>query len=779
MRTFSKRASFYFVGSLALALLPSGCGSDDSDDSGGSAATGGTAGAPAGASGGAPLANGGSMVGTGGRPPGVGGLPGSGGQGAGLGGSGGISSGGGISTTGGSGDGGSGQAGTGSTDGGASNSGGAMGVGGSASGAGGASSGGGTIGTGGRPSATGGATATGGSAGSTSSGGSAGTGAGGVPSGDSVCGVDAGRATGKLQMENLCRGLVSVRSGGGSFLSWRLMGYEPMDAAFNVYRDGTLVNDSPIGDSTNYYDEGAPAGATYTVRVVIDGVEGGDSSVSRSDDSPTPTWDQNYIELPLQTTATYSAGDTSPGDLDGDGEYELVVKEENTPRDPSHDGMTGQPKFAAYELDGTLLWRVDLGVNIRESEHTTPFLVYDFDGDGRAELIVKTAPGTRDGLGAFLSKGPAAYDDDAADHRNSAGRVLSGPEYLTVFSGTDGAELATIEYHAPFGSGDWGDDWGNRGDRYNASAAFLDGTGRPSAVMQRGYYERTTFGAYDYRDGDLSLAWVFDTQDSGNRAYAGQGNHTLMVADGDGDGRQEIIPGGITISPDGHGICGLDFYAHGDALHISDLVPSRPGLEVFQPFEGTGVPAYAVRDVMTCETLWRGPTTTSEGPARGVGADVSPGNPGAETWASGSGLLSAEDGRNVGGAPRAVNFLLWWDGDESRELLDGNTVSQYDGEGQGFTAAGCTSINGSKSVPNLSADLFGDWREEVVFLCGGSLRIYTTTQLTTRRIYTLMHDPQYRMNVSSQNATYNQPPHTGFHIGGGMDEPPEPDINVR
>ncbi len=597
--------------------------------------------------------------------------------------------------------------------------------------------------------------------------------------GETVCGVTPQAATGSLHMENLCRGLVSVRTPAGNFLSWRLLGYEPPEAGFNLYRNGELVNESPITTSTNYLDPGASADASYTVRLVLAGVEGGDSSASRADESPTPTLTQNYIEIPLQTSPGYSAGDASPGDLNGDGEYELVVKEENSPRDPSHDGVTGQPKFAAYDLNGNLLWRVDLGVNIRESEHTTPFLVYDFDGDGRAELIVKTAPGTRDGTGQFLNKGPAANDDDTADYRNSAGRVLSGPEYLTVFSGTDGAELATIDYHAPFNSGNWGDDYGNRSDRYNASAAFLDGTGRPSAVMQRGYYERTTFGAYDYRDGELSLVWVFDSQEPGNDHFGGQGNHTLMVADGDGDGRQEIIPGGATIGPDGRGLCSLDFYAHGDSLHITDLVPSRPGLEVFQPFEGTGVPAYAVRDLMTCETLWRGPITTSEGPGRGVAADISPANPGAEVWTSDSPLQSAADGSQLGAAPLAANFLLWWDGDESRELLDGNTVSQFDGEGEGFTATGCTPINGTKSVPSLSADLFGDWREEVVFLCGNALRVYTTTQLTERRIYTLMHDPQYRMNVSSQNASYNQPPHTSFHIGAGMAPPPVPDIQVR
>jgi rhamnogalacturonan endolyase len=235
----------------------------------------------------------------------------------------------------------------------------------------------------------------------------------------------------------------------------------------------------------------------------------------------------------------------------------------------------------------------------------------------------------------------------------------------------------------------------------------------------------------------------------------------------------------MTLSPDGRGMCANSFYGHGDALHIGDFVPSRPGLEVFQPTESSGVPAYFVRDARTCEVIWQGPNSSGEGPGRGVADDISPDNPGAEAWVNSAGLFSATTGSNVGSNPSSCNFLIWWDGDESRELLNGNAVSQYDGAGQGFTASGCSSINGTKSVPNLSADLVGDWREEVVFLCGESLRVYTTTQATTRRIYTLMHDPQYRANVSSQNATYNQPPHTSFHIGNGMAAPPQPNIHVR
>jgi rhamnogalacturonan endolyase len=392
-----------------------------------------------------------------------------------------------------------------------------------------------------------------------------------------------------------------------------------------------------------------------------------------------------------------------------------------------------------------------------------------------------TARTVRDGTGTYLHTGPAANDTDSADYRNSAGKILGGgPEYLTVFSGRTGAELATIMYHAQYASGSWGDTTGNRSDRYNASAAFLDATGRPSAVMQRGYYAKTTLGGYNYRDGQLTLLWSFDSQASGNGSYAGQGGHHLMVADVNGDNRTEIILGGATVGADGRGMCYEPFYANGDALHVGDFIPSRPGLEVFLPHENGQAPAYSMRDARTCAVIWQGPANGGvEGPGRGVADDISPTNPGAEAWVNSAGLFSGATGSNVGNNPTSCNFLLWWDGDESRELLNSNSVSEYDGAGSGFTASGCSSINGTKSVPNLSADLIGDWREEVIFLCGGNLRMYTTTQATTRRIYTLMHDPQYRMNVSSENATYNQPPHTSFHIGNGMAEPPRPNITVR
>jgi len=582
------------------------------------------------------------------------------------------------------------------------------------------------------------------------------------------CGTTPALAQGRIQMEDLCRGVVAVRSGSANFVSWRLLGYEPDEIAFNVYRGGTKLNATPIADSTNYLDQGAPADAQYTVRAVLSGTEQADSEQAG-------TWPQNYLTIPLDAPAGYTAGDTSVGDLDGDGSYELVVKWESMPRDNSQAGVTGTTKLDGYELDGTRLWRIELGRNIREGAHYTQFIVYDLDGDGTSEVACKTAPGTIDGLGENVLLGG---DDANADYRNGDGYVLSGPEYLTVFSGKTGENLATVPFEVARGSvSAWGDEYGNRVDRFLSAVAFVEDSGRPTLIMARGYYTRATLTAWNFREGELTRIWTADS--NAETAYSGQGAHAISVADVDADGRQEIVYGASTIDDDGTRLCATG-EGHGDSLHVSDLVPTRPGVEVFMPHEATDSAAYTMRDGATCEILWQGPNNGgSEGPGRGVAADIDPGSPGAEAWINDAGLFAGATGAGAGSRPGSCNFLLWWDGDSSRELLDGTVVSDVDGEGQGFTAEGCSAINGSKSNPNLSADLIGDWREEVVFRCGNDLRLYTTSQPTTTRIYTLMHDPQYRAAVAWQNVAYNQPPHPSFHIGGGMAPPPRPDIHVR
>jgi rhamnogalacturonan endolyase len=583
-------------------------------------------------------------------------------------------------------------------------------------------------------------------------------------------------------VENLDRGVVAVAQGGGVYVGWRMFGYEydrdrPERIAYNLYRDGALL--TTVADSTNFLDPGGAAASSYAVSVVIDGVEGPLSS-------PITPWAQNFLRVPLQSPgAIYNAHDASLGDVDGDGQYEIIMLwEPSDAKDNSQGGITSNVFIDALRLDGTRLWRIDLGPNLRAGEHYNQFVVIDADGDGRAELGLKTAPGTRDGTGQFLSRGPAADDDDSAVFRNDTGYVLSGPEYFTVFEGATGRELATAQYHVVRGQVNaWGDNYGNRVDRFLAAAAYVDDTGLPSFVMARGYYTRTTLGAWNWRNGQLSQLWVFDSdqtpRDAAGNPYTGQGAHSLSVANVDADPEQEIIYGEMTIDNDGTGKCSTGLN-HGDALHVGDFVLDHPGLEAFMPAEDTEKPYFTLRDPNTCEILQQS-TQTGADVGRAVADDVRADNPGAEFWAaSGVGLTSATTGQLLGGAqPNSINFLIWWDADETRELENGTAISKL-GAGTLLSCAECASNNGTKSVPNLVADLIGDWREEVIWreLDNSALRIYTTTDVTARRIYTLMHDPQYRSAISWQNVAYNQPPHPSFHIGSGMAAPPTPDIRV-
>lgn len=583
-------------------------------------------------------------------------------------------------------------------------------------------------------------------------------------------------AAGTRQMEFLDRGVVAVKTGTGVFVSWRLLGTEGSNVLFNVYRDGTKVNASPITNSTNLQDASGTSSSKYTVRAVVGGTE-------QSASAAASVWGNNYLSVPLSIPAggttpdgvayTYSANDASAGDLDGDGEYELIVKwDPSNSKDNSQSGYTGEVFIDAYKLNGTRLWRISLGKNIRAGAHYTQFMVYDLDGDGKAEVAMKTADGSKDGTGTVIG-------DASKDYRNSSGYVLSGPEFLTIFNGQTGKALSTVNYEPARGNvSDWGDNYGNRVDRFLAAIAYLDGE-RPSLVMARGYYTRTVLVAYNWRNGQLTKQWTFDSNTSGNSGYAGQGNHNLSVADVDGDGKDEIIYGAMAVDDNGKGLYTTGLH-HGDAMHLSDLDPDRAGLEVFQVHETPSNAGVEFRDARTGQLIWGIPTTKDIG--RGMAADIDPRYKGAEVWADG-GLYTAK-GQKIGTTlPSSTNFGIWWDGDLLRELLDSNRIDKWDYANSKtvnlLTASGVSSNNGTKSTPNLQADLFGDWREEVVWRTSDSsaLRIYTTTAVTDKRIYTLMHDPVYRLGIAWQNVAYNQPPHTGFYLGEGMSTPPVPNIH--
>jgi hypothetical protein len=584
---------------------------------------------------------------------------------------------------------------------------------------------------------------------------------------------------GQYQMEKLNRGVVAVRTGTNNFVSWRFLGNEDNKITFNLYRGTTKVNATPL-NVTNYTDIGAASNSLYYVRSIVNNTEQPQSET-------VSVWGQQYLSIPLQIPAggttpdnvafTYSANDCSVGDVDGDGVYEIFVKwEPSNAKDNSQSGYTGNVFIDCYKLNGTRLWRIDLGRNIRAGAHYTQFQVYDFNGDGKAEMMVKTSDGTRDGRGTVIGNANT-------DHRNSAGYVLTGSEYLSVFNGETGAVMATANYLPGRGTvSAWGDNYGNRVDRFNAGVAYLDGK-KPSAIFCRGYYTRATVAAWDWNGTNLTNRWVFDSGNNSSNPFYGQGNHSISIADVDDDGKQEIITGSAVIDDNGTGLYTTGF-GHGDAGHVSDFDPTNPGLEIFNIQERDDDDDCYLYSVLQRRVIWKKGTTGGEGPGRGVAANISDNSPGAEFWvAGGQGLTGAPwtpTGASSGlTSPSSCNFLIWWDGDLPRELQNGTIIDKH-GNGRLLTTSGTSSNNGTKSTPNLVGDVLGDWREELILRTSDNtaLRIYTTVNPTTYKIRTLVHDPQYRVALAWQNSSYNQPPHPSFFLGAGVALPAKPNINI-
>lgn len=593
--------------------------------------------------------------------------------------------------------------------------------------------------------------------------------------------------TAPKQMEYLTRAVVAVRRNASTvYIGWRLLGTDPKEISFNLYRDSVKVNSTPISASTNYVDS-VTTDHHYTVRPVLNGIEGAPTET-------VPVWATNQLQIPLQippggTTPdgaayTYTANDCSVGDVDGDGVYEIFLKWDPTKLNHNSGGYSGDQIIDCYKLDGTLLWRINLGKNINAGPHFTQFMVYDLDGDGKAEMACKTADGTKDGTGTVIG-------DPVVDYRNSGGWVDQGPEYLTVFNGLTGKAMATVNYEPPRGSySDWGDNYGNRAERYVNAIAYLDGT-RPSLIMGRGYYNKLVRAAYDWRDGQLTLRWKFDSKDPNdpaNNAYSGMGNHQMTIGDVDGDGKDEVINGACAIDDDGSRLWS-NRNGHGDALHMTDMDPDRPGLEIWQCQESqTDYAPYGLRlnDAATGETLFGVPTTGDVG--RALAADIDSAYKGYEIWgSSGSGVYS-QKGELISTNRPSYNHAVWWDGDLARELLDGNVLDKWrpspvNAMSRLFTiyqAAPVTGNNDTKKNPCLTADLLGDWREEILLRRSDNtaLVLFTTNIPTGHRIHTLMHDPQYRTAVAWQNSGYNQPPYPSFYLGYDMEDPPLPNIAV-
>ena len=626
----------------------------------------------------------------------------------------------------------------------------------------------------------------------------------------------------KRVMEKLDRGTVAVKTNGGVYLSWRLLGTESLtNQAFDIYRDSEKIYTTGEHDATCYTDSKGTADNKYTVvpkGEAIDKTEAVDVWTTNTtykgrsvaykdiafnvpDGGKTPT-DEEY---------TYTANDMSVGDLDGDGEYEYIVKwDPSNSKDNSVVGYTGKVYLDAYELDGTLLWRIDLGVNIRAGAHYTQYMVYDFDGDGKSEVILKTAPGSKDGEGNYVSKAGKniTKGDDKKDCRNSSGLLMGkdgGPEYLTVFNGETGAAMQTVDFDPPrsiLTSSKWGDSYANRSERYLAAVAYLDGV-HPSVVMTRGYYTYVYAAAYTWDGTDLKEQWLSTntpTEENGgtgctvkyadgtsknntNKTLYAQGAHSVSVADVDNDGYDEIIFGSAVLDNDGT-VLTYDGRGHGDAEHVSDF-DNDGKQEIFMAHEAgkhnDDIIPYAVDikryngDIML---------QAAQGDiGRGIMDNVD------DEYALSSGNLSLfwsvaadgiynQAGEKVGNIPNTngsnmENFAVYWDGDLGRELLDGNKLVKYSVtsgteriyyNSKNSTLPGSIN-NSSKSNACLTADLFGDWREEIVLRYGDGVRIYFSTIPTDYRLTTLMHDSQYRCAIAWQNVGYNQSPHTSYYIG--------------
>ena len=617
----------------------------------------------------------------------------------------------------------------------------------------------------------------------------------------------------KLQMETLDRGVVAVRMSADSVLvSWRYLKSDPIGIAFDVYRNGKRIGHRGAGESTCLMDYNPSVGkkAKYEVRVsALPGEKSKDKSLTASGVSLLPAHaPEGYIDIPLNRPTGYKdvegrdieyiANDATVADLDGDGQLEILLKwDPSNSRDNSQSGLTNNTFIDAYKIvngkssKSKLLWRIDLGRNIRSGAHYTQFMAYDLDGDGRAELVCKTGDGTVDGVGTVIGDAMADHrvhmdqrgDQDyramhfrgeqfRKDGRGRRGGFLNrGPEFLTVFDGRTGAAIHTVDYVPERGNlMDWGDNYANRSDRFLACVAYLDGV-HPSVVMCRGYYTRTVLAAWDFDGRELKLRWVFDSNNE-ERKYAGQGNHNLRVADVDGDGRDEITYGSMAVDDDGTGLYSTGF-GHGDALHVTSFFPLDDRLQVWDCHENKR-DGSDFRDAATGQVIFQLPDNTDVG--RCMAADIDPRNPGLEMWSSRSGGLRNVAGEVVDSLARIpINMAVWWDGDLLREMLDHETVSKYVPEQHAcrplMQMEGCQFNNGTKSNPCLQGDLLGDWREEVLVRTRDNqhLRLYVSPVPTKYRFHTFLQDPVYRHSITTQNVAYNQPTNVGFYFGAELE----------
>ena len=615
--------------------------------------------------------------------------------------------------------------------------------------------------------------------------------------------------------EKLNRAPVAVKTSQGMLVSWRSLADDAKELTFNVYRNGQKVATN-IADVTNWLDAEGKPGDVYKIET------------SAGETSQATAWDNMFTSFDVKrpaaiksgnTTGRYRPDDMAVGDVDGDGNYEIILKWlPDNQRDSGKDGYSSPCIISAYRMDGTPLWQKDinLGLNIRSGNHTTQLVVYDLDGDGKAEVVCKTGPGSTDGTGKYVTEaGDATIKavDNTKTYVNSRGRVTDGEEFLTVFNGLTGEAMKTIWYspsrsgvdfptEATAANSFWGDNTCNRAERFNACVAYLDGLDKlPTAIFQRGYYKNCYIWAVDWNGKDLTTRWLhkglsgkWEVVDATGKVVHsgsgissfGQGVHGISVGDVNTDGYDDICIGAATIGHDGQLLCSTG-KGHGDAIHLADLCPDRLGLEVMMPHE-EGQFGYDVHDATTGELLVSATGSADNG--RGLAADFIPANRGYEFWSSEDGNTYDCATGNVVMAKKAdTNFRIYWTGDPYDQTFDGrydsatdssaprirsyNTTSKNILTFQEFANYGAPqSCNTTKATPCLQADLLGDWREELIMFQHEAdytsptckILIYSTPEPTKYKVPCLMQDHVYRMGIVWQNSSYNQPPHLGYYL---------------
>lgn len=582
--------------------------------------------------------------------------------------------------------------------------------------------------------------------------------------------------------EKIDRGLVALRADDRRVhVSWRLLQADPADVAFNVYRASAgsppvKLNPAPLARTTDFVDAAAPpdAASVWTVRAVVQGRE---LAPSPGAALPGGTGPQNYHALKLRDDIT-SVAMVAVGDLDGDGVYDFVVKHPGGGKDPGRISVSrGTYKFDGYNgRTGAFMWRIDLGWNVDMGIWWTPLVVRDLDGDNRAEVCLRTKP-----YAASLEEAlPGARE----------GNVLEGPEWLTVYDGTTGQEIDRADWIELGRVQDWGDNTGNRASRHMLGVAYLDGK-TPAVLAIRGTYGLMKVDAWMLENRKLKKIWRW-TNERAPFLFHGQGQHSIKVGDVDGDGRDEIFNGSLAISHDGRSRWSSGL-GHGDRFYLTDIDPTRPGLELAyiieeaQPQLGLNL-----RDPRNGDLLWgaREPNLDNAIDQIAVG-DIDPAYPGMEVWANKGlqQLFYTARGEPIPGPVPPTSELVWWDADLLREQLSPGGFGGFGRGGRGPEAGKATPAAAPPPLPvnppgrtigkwkgptlttNIQgqvhqvADLLGDWREEIVTFTNGELRIYGTTIPAADRRVCLMQDPIYRHDVTLRTMGYPHVPQVSYYLG--------------